>query len=89
MQPLSANVAAELGIMLEMQPRRLAKRLRCTSQNADRVQRLILLILVKNLRRSREQNVDDLQQRIHALTQRLARAQQAELAGLFASLNQD
>jgi hypothetical protein len=86
MLELSPYVAAHLTDMLAMSPGKLAKRMKCSSRNADKAQKLIVLTLVKNYRLAHGVDVSDLEQRSQALTAQMSKAREGDLASVFASL---
>jgi hypothetical protein len=86
MRQFSPYIAHQVGIMLHMSPRRLAKRLKCTSHNAERVQQLIVLILVKRWRIANLRDASDLEQRALGLSKRMHRANEGELGMILGAL---
>lgn len=69
-----------------MAPRRLAKRLKCTALNAERVQHLIVLIVVKRWRSANAQDVGDIEGRAASISKRMQRAREGELGTILGAL---
>lgn len=86
MRPFSPYIAHHLGIMLDMAPRRLAKRLKCSAQNAERVQHLIVLIIVKRWRKAHAIDASELECRAAGLSKRMQRGKEGELGMILGAL---
>jgi hypothetical protein len=86
MLELSPYLAAHLTDMLAMSPGKLAKRMKCSSRNADKVQKLIVLTLIKNYRLANGVDVSEIEQRSQVLAAQMARGSEGELASVFKSL---
>lgn len=86
MLELSPYIAEQVGQILAMAPGRLAKRFKCTSRNADKAQKLIVLTLVKNYRWAQGVDASDLEERGKMIAAQMAKANEGELASVFKSL---
>lgn len=86
MQPLAPKVAEQIGIMLELAPNALAKQMNCSKANAQRAQQLMLLAIVRNDRRYRGENTDEIDRRGAGLARKMNQSCHPVTLCLFANL---